>query len=372
MFINSQKIINLLEQLAPKRYAEDWDNVGFLIGSDQLEIQKVMVTLDVTEAVVDEAIEKNVDLIVSHHPMIFKGLKSITDRSYKGRLIRKLIKADIHVYAAHTNLDITAGGLNDYLAGLLELEQVDVLDVSGSDAYYKLVTMVPTDSVPVVEEALFKAGAGRLGNYEQCDFKVTGQGSFKPLTGANPAIGNVGVREFVEEVRLEMIVLGEVLDQCTRALLKSHPYETPAYDIFKMENLEKAYGLGRVGRFTQGLSGEAFIERLKSVLGSNYMRVAGILPEKIYKVGLCTGAGSEFIHTAKRKGCDVFITGDVKYHEAQLAEELDMCVIDAGHYETEGIYVDYLRDYLTEKCTSKNYEVRIIKSEFLENPFKVY
>lgn len=372
MFVNSQKILNLLEQLAPKKYAESWDNVGLLLGNDQVQIDKVMVVLDITEPVVEEAIEKNIDLIISHHPLIFKGMKNITERTHKGRMIRKLIKNDIHVYAAHTNLDIAHNGLNDYLASLLKLEDLSLLEVSGNDAYYQLVTHVPLDNVALVEEALFKAGAGELGNYGECDFKVQGEGVFRPLEGANPSIGSVGERESVDEMRLEMLVSSHKLNKCIKALLKTHRYETPSYAVFKMENLETPYGLGRVGRYSKPMSGQAFLSHLKSVLGGPLLKVAGQLPDEVKKVGLCTGAGSEFIHAAKRKGCNVYITGDVKYHEAQLADELGICIIDAGHYETENIYMAYLRDYLEEKCRDKNYEIRLINSESLENPFKLY
>ena len=372
MFVNSQKILYLLEQLAPKKYAENWDNVGLLLGNEEVGIDKVMVVLDVTELVVEEAIEKNVDLIISHHPLIFKGMKNITDRTHKGRMIRKLIKNDIHVYAAHTNLDITNNGLNDYLAGLLGLEDLSILDISGSETYYKFMTSVPLDNVETVEEALFKAGAGRVGNYSECNFKVKGQGSFRPLEGANPSIGSIGTRERVEEISIETVVAAKDLDKCVRALLKSHRYETPAYSVFKMENLQASYGLGRVGRYSQPMSGEDFVLNLKATLGGGLVKVAGRLPKSVKKVGLCTGAGSDFIHAAKRRGCDVYVTGDVKYHEAQLADELGMCIIDAGHYETENIYMAYLKEYLREKCLDKNYEVKIINSESLENPFRVY
>lgn len=372
MFVNSQKIINLLEQLAPKKLAESWDNVGLLLGNEQHEIGKIMVALDIDETVVDEAVEKNVDLIISHHPLIFKGMKSITDKSYHGRLIRRLIKEDIHVYAAHTNLDVADNGLNDYLAHLIGLDNLSVLDVTKTEAYYKLYTMVPVDSVEIVEEALYKSGAGRYDHYDECSFKIQGQGSFRPIEGANPTIGIVDKREHVDEVRIEVLLAEEVLDQCVKGLIKAHPYETPAYSVIKIENLSKSQGLGRVGVFKEPKSAEALIADLKEVLKCQTIRVAGQLTEKISKVGLCTGAGADFIYKAKSMGCDLYITGDLKYHEAQLANQLNMSIFDCGHYETEQIYMDYLAQYLQDKCQEKNYEVRIIKSESLENPIKVY
>lgn len=372
MFINSQKLLGLLESLAPKKYAQSWDNVGLLLGNDEVEIDKVMVTLDVTEVVVEEAIEKNVDLIISHHPVIFKGMKNITDRTYQGRLIRKLIKNDIHVYSAHTNLDIAKGGLNDYLMNLIGLKDLSLLTVTDSDAFYKLITFVPEDTCENLKNALFKAGAGQFAQYDECSYQTLGSGNFRPNKGANPAIGKIGERESLEEVKIETIVQKKDLDRCLRALIRVHPYETPAYDVFKMENLSSPYGLGRTGKYGEPVAGEAFLKELKEVLGAEILKVAGEVPKHVKKVGLCTGAGSEFIHAAKRKGCDVYITGDVKYHEAQLAEQLGLCIVDAGHFETENIYMSYLKEYLEEKCIEKSYEVKIIKSESLENPFKVY
>jgi len=372
MFVNSQKIINLLEQLAPRKLAEDWDNIGLLIGSEQHEISKIMVVLDIDETVLVEAIEKNVDLIITHHPFIFKGMKTITDKTYHGRMIRTLIKEDIHVYAAHTNLDVADNGLNDYLAHLIGLENLTVLNTTKKEPYYKLYTMVPKDSVEVVEEALYKSGAGRYEHYDQCSFKIEGRGSFRPLEGSNPTIGVVDKREHLDEVRIEVLVAEQVLDQCIKGLIKAHPYETPAYSVIKIENLSKLQGLGRVGVFREALSGRVLIEKMKEILNCELIRVAGQLPDKVLKVGLCTGAGADFIHKAKLMGCDVYITGDLKYHEAQLANQLGLCIFDCGHYETEQIYMTYLAQYLQEKCLEKNYEVKLIKSESLENPIKVY
>lgn len=372
MFINSQKIINVLEQLSPRKYAESWDNVGLLIGNDQVEIGKIMVALDINEAVVEEAVEKNVDLIITHHPFIFKGLKAITDKTYHGRLIRKLIKEDIHVYAAHTNLDIVENGLNDYLANQLGLEKLSILEVTGSENYYKLSTFVPENSINIVEIALYNAGAGKLGNYDQCGFKLEGEGCFRPLEGSTPAIGSLDQNETVKEIRFETIVPQSLIGKCEKALVKAHPYETPAYDMVRLENLVKSHGLGRIGVYNAPMTSGDFITQLKDVLSSDCIKVAGNLPEKISKVGLCTGAGVEFVYSAKRAGCDVYITGDLKYHEAQLAEQLGICIIDGGHYETENLYMTFLKNYLEEKCIEKNYEVRVIKSESLENPLKLY
>ncbi len=261
---------------------------------------------------------------------------------------------------------------NDYLARLIGLENIGLLSTTLTEPYYKLTTFVPEDSIDIVENVLYKSGAGKLGNYDECSYKVNGTGSFRPLEGSAPAIGQENVRAFVEEIRLEVIVSSQDAEKCINAMIKVHPYETPAYDLIKLENLSFHAGLGRIGCYTTPISGEELMTRLKQVLNCEVLRVAGHLPKNISTVGLCTGAGAEFIHKAKSKGCDVYITGDLKYHEAQLAEQLNFSIIDCGHYETETIYMSYLADYLNEKCLEKNYEVRIIKSESLENPIKTY
>ncbi len=372
MFINSNKIIKLMEAFAPKKFAEGWDNVGFQLGNPDHEIDKIMLTLDINDEIIDEAIDKNVDLIITHHPLIFKGIKSVTDDDVLGRRIIKLIKNNIGVYAAHTNLDVANDGINDYLAEILGLERISALNTSYSTSYYKLTTFVPHADAESLRAAVCKSGAGNIGEYSDCSFSVDGTGSFKPLEGSNPYIGNKGEIEFVKEKRIEFIVSDENLQKSISALVSAHPYETPAYDVISLENKIESYGIGRYGFLNKPMETEAFIAHVKEKLKIPSVKLVGNSEGKIYKVGLCGGAGSDFIKDAKKAGCDIYISADIKYHDGQLASEIGIKLLDTGHYETEAIYMDRLRELLTLACEKKNYEVKIICSETSTNYFKYY
>lgn len=370
MRTNSNKIISLIEELAPKNYAEKWDSVGFQLGNWDAAIDKVMVALEVTEEVVQEAEEKSVDLLIVHHPMIFKPIKAITENDYLGRLIRKCIKADIHVYVAHTNLDIADGGLNDLLAEKLEMKNCEVLKNTGSMPYNKLVVYVPSSHGECVEKAITSAGAGKMGAYDQCTFGALGKGSFRPLDGSTPYIGEINRIEVVEEIRLEAIVPHHILDKVIRAMLKEHPYEVPVYDVYDLAKSIDEWGIGRIGVLNEVKTLEELALEVKDVLKADKTKIVGSKSNKVRKVALCTGAGAEFIVASKQMGCDVLITGDVKYHEARLAEETGIMVIDAGHYETEHYAVNLFSEWLGKRISEKGYDVSLIVSQNINNPFE--
>lgn len=369
MLVNSQKIIKIIEGFAPKKYAEKWDNVGFQVGNSNSEVDKVMVTLDVTDEVIDEAIEKNVDLIITHHPLIFSSIKSITDDTVIGRRIRKLIKHGINVYAAHTNLDMASGGLSDYLAEVLELSNVTPISSEYNEKYLKLSVFVPEDNQEDVKNAMFKYGAGNIENYSECSFTSSGVGTFKPLEGASPYIGTEDTRSSVNEVKIDVILKESDCDGIISAMRKAHPYEVPAFDLIKLENVIESYSVAKCGTLSKQMTVDEFTLMVKEKLGLKYIKYTGSREGKLYKVGLCNGAGADFIKAAKRSNCDVFVTGDVKYHEAQMASEMGIRIIDAGHYETESIYMDRLKDIITSECEKKGYDVSVIKSETRTNYF---
>ncbi len=370
MFVNSGKIIKILNEMAPEHLAESWDNVGLLVGNADSEVDRIMVALEATEAVVQEAVDSNIDLLICHHPLIFKPMKKIVDSDAIGKLVRKLIKNDISLYAAHTNLDIAEGGTNDYLAEILGLQDVVGLEKTSAERYKKLMVFVPEDDSEAVRMAMASAGAGKIGNYEACAFKTSGEGSFMPLDGANPAIGEIGKLERVEEVRLEMIVDAPNLGRVLSAMHKAHPYEVPAYDVISLENEIKTYHLGRVGRLADKQSLETFAATVKAALGVKALRFVGDKDRTIRKAAICTGAGSDMMRAAAAKGCDVLITGDVKYHEAQTALQMNLTLIDAGHYETEQIYVERFAERLRNAFSLKSYEVAVISSKSEKNPFE--
>lgn len=354
-----QQIIDLMEKLAPRNLAEKWDNVGLHIGSPSMNIDKILVCLDVDKDVVHEAINKNVQLIISHHPFLFSPIKSIRWDQYKGELIRQLITNNIAVYCAHTNMDISNKGMNYWLAQKLKLNKIHVLDELFKERMYKFVIYVPKSNIEVLRDELGKLGAGWIGNYSHCTFSSEGVGTFKPLTGANPYIGNINHVEKVEECRLETIVREKDLGRVTRRMLKVHPYEEVAYDIYPLENSGDISGLGIVGE-THMESTNDFIAFVKSTLNVNTLKTAGEIPDKIKKVALCTGSGSNLITKAKMAGAQVLITGDIKYHDAQLAYESEIFIIDPGHYASEIIFVDSIISYLNNETTSKKIKVELI------------
>ena len=359
-------IIKKIESKYPLNLAYDWDNVGLLVGDFDMNVEKVLVVLEANEKVIDEAIENNIDLIITHHPFIFKKMNKINTMDLKGKLIHKLIKNDIALYSMHTNFDIAYDGLNDYFMKLMGFENSKVLEVTNTETLYKLAVYVPNTHVDKVKNALSDAGAGHIGNYSHCSFSSQGIGSFKPLDNANPYIGSLGEVELVEEVKIETIVPQNLLQKTIDKMIKAHPYEEVAYDIYKLENKGETVGLGRYASIDGQLNLESLCEKIKLKLNMNHIRVVGDLNTKIKKVAVVTGAGSDMVSLAKSKNCDVIITGDVKYHEAQDALDMGMTIIDCGHFDTEDIFKDVMKRFLD---TIENIET--IRSEIYLNPFKI-
>ena len=357
-------LIKQIEKKYPLSLAYDWDNVGLLVGDFESEIKKVLVTLEANENVIDEAIENNVDLIVTHHPFIFKKINKINTRDLKGRLIHKLIKNDIALYSMHTNFDIAFDGLNDYFMEIMGFKNTKILDVTNSQTLYKLAVYVPKTHELVLRDALGEAGAGYIGNYSHCTFNTPGIGTFKPDENTNPFIGTVGQIEEVEEVKIETIVPQSILQKTIDKMLKAHPYEEVAYDIYKLENKGESVGLGRYASLDVQTNLQALCEKIKLKLNMNHIRVVGDLNTKIKKVAVVTGAGSDMVRLAKSKNCDVIITGDVKYHEAQDALDMGMTIVDCGHFDTEDIFKDVMKRFL-----DSIEGIEIIRSEINLNPF---
>ena len=371
MALSLAQVSSLINKLAPKGLAADWDNVGLQVGSYKQEVEKILVALDVNEEVMSEAIENDVDLILSHHPFIFSDLSAIKFDTAVGVLIQKAVKNDIAIYSAHTNYDIAPEGLNDFLADKLGVKDTTPLQVTEVQTLKKLVVFVPEDALEKVREGLGEAGAGYIGDYSYTSFYQSGTGSFKPLAGSNPYQGEKEELNQVTEYRLETIVEEEILTKVIDRLKEVHPYEEVAYDIYPVENRGTEFGLGRIGYLETEVNLSDYIELLKSELNLDRVEFVGNLTAEISKVALCSGSGADFIKTASAQGADLYITGDVKYHEAQLAEELDLNLIDAGHYGTEKIMRAGMTDYLAEKVTTDKLDLEIIKSKINTNPFQV-
>lgn len=323
-------------------YAEEWDNVGLHAGDRNKEISRIMVALSPGEDAVNAAVEAGVDMLLTHHPLIFRSMKQINSDTATGRSLLKLIRNDVNLYCAHTNLDIAKDGVNDVLAQALELEQVKPLADITHDICYKVVVYVPAGYEEIVRQAMCKAGAGCIGNYSGCTFQAKGTGTFLPGENTNPFIGEAGRMEYAEEYRLETVVPQAVLSAVIRAMEAAHPYEEVAYDVFRLENGGEDRGIGRVGQLKEAVSLAEFLDFTASKLSCDHMTYRGDLSRQIKTVALCGGSGSSYMGAAKKAGADVYVTGDMRYHDAQAADEMDLCVVDAGHLRTERMIVDAL------------------------------
>ena len=335
MSIRCQSFLEKLEQWAPLHYAEEWDNPGLEVGDRNQELKKVMVALTPGEGAVQAAVEAQADLLLTHHPLIFKPMKQVNEDTATGRIVRTLIRNDIGLYCAHTNLDIAEGGVNDVLAEALKLQDVKPLADLTADVCYKLVVYVPVGYEETVRTTMCDAGAGCIGNYRNCTFQAQGTGTFLPGDNTNPFLGEAGRMEYADEYRLETIVPQAVLTAVVKAMEAAHPYEEVAYDVFRLENSGKQRGIGRVGMLQEAVTMAEFLEQVGTRLQCENLTYQGNLQKPVQRVALCGGSGISYLKAAKKAGADVYVTGDMKYHDAQLAAELGMCVVDAGHFGTE-------------------------------------
>lgn len=365
-----RQVVKVMEEIAPPYLAEEWDNVGLLVGGMQDEVHKVMVCLDVTEDTVYEAIQKGANMIISHHPVIFERLRSLRSDVGRERLVYLLVRNGIAVYCAHTNLDKAAGGVDDVLAARLGLQDVKPLSIDQRDRLYKVVVFIPKGHENVVMDAMARAGAGWIGNYSHCTFQINGTGTFMPLEGTNPYIGQQGRLERVEEVRLETIVPSSRLDRVIKAMLEVHPYEEVAYDVYPLANRIEKHGLGRIGKLQHSMSLKEFVDKVCSDLGVSNVQVAGWIDEGIQMVATCAGSGASLINKAYSSGAQVFLTGELKYHEAQAAADLGVVAIVAGHYATEVFIVDELVYRLQKTFDALQYEIEVFAAETMVDIYR--
>ena len=356
------EITSYLEEFAPLALQESYDNAGLLIGSQDLEVKKALITLDVTKDVVEEAVSQKCDLIVAHHPLIFKGLKKIDYQSDTGKMIARLIRENIAVYAAHTNLDNVLGGVNGILSEKLGLTNVHIL-APKTNTLLKLVVFCPVAHAENVQQAMFDAGAGNIGNYDSCSFNSTGYGTFKASDKANPYVGEAGSLHKEEEVRIETVAPEYLLNKIISSMLAMHPYEEVAYDIFPLANEQQNVGTGIIGELQHESDGTKFLKFVKQQLNAAYIRHTEIIDKPVKKVAVCGGSCSFLIHQAYRAGADIFITADVKYHEF-FDYKGKMTIVDAGHYETE----QFAKELLYAKLKGKfpNFALQI--SNTITNP----
>lgn len=342
-----KEITSYLESLAPVSSQESYDNSGLIVGDANAEVTDVLLSLDCIESTVEEAIQKGCQLIIAHHPIVFKGLKKLNGKNYIERTVIKAIKNDIAIYAIHTNLDNYRFGVNHEIGKRIGLKGVQVLQPK-TEVLSKVVCYIPKDHASVVSKAMFDAGAGKIGDYDECGFSTEGTGTYRPNDAAKPFIGTSGERSEVEEVKFEAVCSKHVMRKVISAMISAHPYEEVAYEIFPMLNSNPYEGSGMVGTLESPMETMAFLKHLKNVFQCGVIRHTEIHSKTIQKVAYCGGAGSFLLPAAKGSGADIYITGDYKYHEFFDAEG-GIIIADIGHFESEQYTSHRLAEILMEK-----------------------
>ena len=340
-------LCSYLDSVVPLSFQESYDNSGLQIGFPEWEVTSALVTLDVTEDIIDEAISAKCDLILSHHPLIFDGIKSITGKTFTERILLKALKNNIAIYSAHTNLDIFSNGVSWKMGQKLGLKEIkDLAPVKKSMT--KLVTYIPESHVEKVKEALFEAGAGVIGNYDHCGFAVAGTGSFRGNENTNPFAGEKEKTHFEKEVRFETVLFTHLKAKVIKALLDVHPYEEVAYDLYSLENENADIGLGCVGELNDPMSEEDFLKSVSSVFDAKGIRYSKLTGKPVRRVAVCGGSGASLINDAIASGADVFVSGDIKYHNFFIADNM-ILLVDAGHFESEKFSIEILKELIIKK-----------------------
>jgi dinuclear metal center YbgI/SA1388 family protein len=352
------EITTYLEELAPVPLQESYDNSGLLVGSPALEVSGVLIALDMTEEVLQEAIERKCNLIITHHPVIFNGLKKLTEQSSTERIIAAAIRKHIAIYAIHTNLDNVHQGVNRILSEKIGLTDLRILSPK-EDLLSKLVTFCPTAKADEIREALFEAGAGQIGNYNSCSFNLEGTGSFRGSEDSNPYVGEKGKLHFEKETRIEVIFPRFREGKVIHALLTAHPYEEVAYDIYPLSNKMPLVGAGMLGTLPKAMDELQLLNHIKKVTGTGCIRHSPLTGRRVKKVAVCGGSGSFLITRAMKEKVDVFLTGDIKYHDFFLPDG-KMLLADMGHHESEQFVKELIYSVLNKKIP--NFAVLISKA----------
>ncbi|MDY6799921.1 MAG: Nif3-like dinuclear metal center hexameric protein [Bacteroidota bacterium] len=342
-----REIISSIETFAPLAFQEDYDNAGLIVGDLDQEAKGALITVDVTEEIIDEAINKKINLIIAHHPIIFAGLKKITGKNYIERIIIKALKNDITIYAAHTNLDNIQGGVNSKIAEKLNLQNTRIL-APLNNHLMKLVYFVPVAQAKETRKAIFKAGAGHIGNYDMCSYNLKGKGSFRAGEDANPFIGNKNEIHYEDEIRIETIFPKHLKHIIINALIEAHPYEEVAYDIYPLENKFEKAGSGIIGELATEIPEIEFLEQVKKLFKAQCIRYTTLFNKPVRKIAVCGGSGSFLLNEAIKQNADVFISADFKYHQFFDAED-KIIIADIGHFESEQVTKELFYELLIKK-----------------------
>ncbi len=358
MPVSLAQVGGLLETLAPHSFAEDWDNSGFNVNLHNHDIRAIMICLDVTPEAILEAAEKGCQLMISHHPLLFRAIKQVDHRTYQGRCIEMLIKNNISLYCAHTSMDTAPRGINRFLANRLGLTDQEYLEETNIGHYVEVAVHVPHSHVQQVREAMSAAGAGKIGDYSECTYNISGQGTFRPANGANPYIGRTGNMETVEEMRISAICPEEKLQMVLDAVHSVHPYEEPAISaLVAKEPKAVNAGLGIVGNLTEDRSVPDVLRQIKEKLDIDSLRVAGDTAKTIKRIAVCGGAAGEMAGIARKKGAQLYLTGEIKHNF--YVEEHDMILVEAGHYDTEKCFCELYAEGLQTLLDDVNYNLAI-------------
>lgn len=345
--MNVKEISSYLESIAPLQYQESYDNAGLVIGSDHAEVGGVLIALDITLEVIQEAIDKKCNLIICHHPPVFQGIKKINGKSLTEKILIQAIQNNIAIYAAHTNLDNMLHGVNAMLCEKIGVKNPKILKpVKGF--LKKLVTFCPIDHADAVRQAIFQAGAGHIGNYDSCSYNIEGKGSFRALENANPFVGEVNKLHFEDEVRIESVFPVDKQSAVIAAMMRAHSYEEVAYDIYPLDNEYPKAGAGMIGQLDKPVKAEDFLDELKNMFSLKVIRHSALIDRPLQNIAVCGGGGSFLIHDAIVKGADVLVTGDIKYHQFYDAEG-KILIVDIGHYESEQFTKELLYTLLIKK-----------------------
>lgn len=361
-----KKVTDFLEAIAPLSLQESYDNSGLIVGDHSTEVKGILIALDCLEEVIDEAVKQNCNLVITHHPIVFSGLKKLNGKNYVERTVIKAIRNNIAIYAIHTNLDNVFAGVNKKICDVLGLKNLKILSPK-KNVLRKIVTYCPDEAVEKVRSALFEAGCGKIGNYDEASFNVSGMGTFRPLLGSNSYSGTIGKQSRVTEIRIEAIFPNHLEFQVIKALRLAHPYEEVAYDIFSLENANQEAGSGMVGELPAEMGEMEFLEFLKFSMKAKVIRHSGLIGRKITRIAVCGGSGSFLLKDAINEKADFFITADYKYHQFFDAEAR-IVIADIGHFESEQFTMDLLKELIVRNFST--FAVRL--TELVTNPVHYY
>ena len=364
--MNVKQLISILEEWAPLPYQESYDNSGLIYGDPNMEVNGVILSLDCIEATIEEAIAKNCNVVVAHHPIVFKGLKKLTGKNYIERTVIKAVQNNIAIYAIHTNLDSVQTGVNKKFADKIGIKNPKILRPK-PHTLKQLTTYVPKSHIDKVRDALFNAGLGKIGNYKDCAFVSSGEGSFTALDEANPYVGETNKRHYEEELKIELVFPAFMQNKAISVLRNAHPYEEVAFQIYQLENTNEHVGSGMYGELKEAMPVKTFLQHIKDTFNVGCIKHTNLIKDSIKTVAICGGSGSFLLGDAKGKRADIFITGDFKYHEFFDAED-QIIIADIGHYESEYLTIELI----DEKLREKNCNFAVYRSELNTNPVNYF